>query len=409
MKERWIALGLAVASLLMFYALLIPKSTTATSNSLPLSTETGPNGLAAAWRWLSAESIPVVSLRERYDHLAPVAASGNVLITSIPGRLAIRADEQAALERWIESGNTLVVLAALDDTPAWSVGHDLNLQTLARLIHITFNTQTNTAAPLTDVLANSPVRLEAIGRHALLSGVREIRVVSELPASHWRGQPREDATLAIARRADDNDAAFWLKPLGAGQILVSALAGPFSNAQISQADNARLLANIVAWSRAPTGQVLFDDAHQGLVSFYDPRAFFADPRLHRSIGWILLLWIVWVLGAQTMRAPAPVWSPLDESALIDASGRFFSRHVSAATAARALLENFFNRLHRRLRQTEDGTPMWDWLELQPRVTDEQLRRLQRYWQRAVAGRKVDLMQLQNLLADVRGRIDEQRS
>jgi hypothetical protein len=413
-RQRWVALGLAAASLLMLYALLVPRPVPpSTGLSPPLSTENGPEGFAAAWRWLSGSAIPVISFRDRYEHLpAVVGASGNVLLTSAPQRLAVRAHEQAALERWIERGNTLLVLIALDDTPSWAQGGALNLSRLQNLLRIRFEVSPPPkpsagkgadSRPLSALLAHNSVRLEAIGSHPLLRGVREIRVVSDLPASHWRGKPRDGATLAIARRVDDGNAALWLQPRGQGQIVVCALAAPFDNAHIAQADNAQLLANIIAWSRTPRGAVLFDDGHQGLVSFYDPQAFFADPRLHRSLGWIGLLWLVWVLGAQPLRATQSQWAPLDEAALIDASGRFFSRHVAAAPAARELLENFFNELHRRLRQAEDGTPPWEWLAVQPRVTSVQLERLRRSWQRAAANENVDLARLQNLLVEVRGR------
>jgi hypothetical protein len=405
MKQRAVALGLAAAALLMFYALVLPKPMPADAGiSLPRTTEDGPDGLAAAWRWLAASGIPVVSLRERYDHLKSTPSGGDVLITTVPGRLSIRADEQAALEDWVEQGNTLVVLAALDDTPAWAARSAQGLASLQRLLQIRFDARDSKAPSLAAALGKTEVRLTPVGGHPLLSGVRAIQVVSDLPAAHWRGQPQNSALLALARREDDGKAALWLEPRGAGQIVVSALAAPFSNAQITRADNARLLANLIAWSRRSTGRVLFDDAHQGLVSFYDPHAFFADARLHRSMGWILLLWMVWVLGALPLRVAQPLWAPLDETALIDASGRFFGRHVGPAAAARALLEHFFNELHRRLRQAEDGTPAWEWLALQPRVSAEQLTGLQRCWQCALAEQKVDLTRLQNLLAQVRGSI-----
>ena len=42
--------------------------------------------------------------------------------------------------------------------------------------------------------------------------------------------------------------------------------------------------------------MIIDDAHQGLVSFYDPDKFFGDSRLHRTLLWLLGLWLVFVLG-----------------------------------------------------------------------------------------------------------------
>ena len=59
MKQRWIALGLAAAALLTFYALVFPKpQRLAHSCHGRYSTETGADGLAGAWRWLEASNIP---------------------------------------------------------------------------------------------------------------------------------------------------------------------------------------------------------------------------------------------------------------------------------------------------------------------------------------------------------------
>ena len=410
MRQRWIALGLVAAALLSFYALVFPKpQSTQPQVSRPLSTETGADGLAGAWRWLEDSHIPVVSLRERYQQLPllPLPARGNVLLTTLPVRLPVSPEEQLALEHWVARGNTLLILAALDDTPGWTQGYDLDLPTLEEWLHIHFSSQHSRdddgtiRNSLTSLLKPAEIRLEPLGNHPLLQGVRQISVTSELPASHWLGAPSDFATLAVARRRDDGNAALWLQARESGQIVVCALAAPFSNAQITRADNAHLLANIIAWSRTKDGRVLFDDVHQGLVSFYDPHAFYADPRLHRSLGWMLALWLLWVLGSQPLRVQQHSWMPIDETKLIDAGGRFFSRHVPAAAAARALLENFFNELRRRLHQSEDGTPPWEWLAMQPRLTPENLQALQRDWQRASAGEKVDLASLQNLLVELR--------
>ena len=66
---------------------------------------------------------------------------------------------------------------------------------------------------------------------------------------------------------------------------------------------------IVRSSLGANGRVIIDDAHQGLVSFYDPDKFFGDSRLHRTLLWLVGLWLVFVLGPRRLRgatsAPAP--------------------------------------------------------------------------------------------------------
>ncbi len=407
MRSRLIALGLAAAALLIFYALLFPKPGGAAAE-LPVSTDTGPDGLAAAWSWMHAAKIPVFALRQRYDGRDGLSGgTGNLLITTLPQHLPMSAAEQSLLDRWIARGNTVLILAALDDTPRWSVTGDEGLRgVLSGLAGFRFSVHTDPSHAALPALVGSTTTLEPVGRHALLTDVHRLRDESALPASHWIGQPDADSgALAIAQRQapgpDERDAVLWVEPHGAGQVILSAFAAPFSNAQIDQADNAQLLANIIAWSRAPSGRVIFDDAHQGVVDSYDPHAFYADPRLHHSVEWLLLLWLVWVLGSQPLRSRQIAWTPVDEIALVEAAGRFFSGRVPPREAAHRLLQNFFSEIHRRLRQPADGTPPWEWLAAQPGVPPDRYAALRDHAARVQGHARVSLRRLQNLLSQLR--------
>ena len=125
MKERLTTLAFAVAALILCYALFLPKPPPDDlSMSRPLSSDLGAAGYQAAWRWLNSEQVPLVSLRDRFEHLLTDKTqrrTGNVLITTLPHKLPVRPEEASRLDAWIERGNTVVVAAALDDTPAWSL------------------------------------------------------------------------------------------------------------------------------------------------------------------------------------------------------------------------------------------------------------------------------------------------
>lgn len=419
MKPRALTLALALAAVGLFYLLLFPKPISILEpTSLPLSTDSGEDGLLAAWRWLQAEAIPVLSLRKRYDHLSSTAiggaAAGNVLITLMPHRLAVRAEEWQPLARWIEQGNTLLVIAALDDTPRWTLGLQSSFVVeLQRATHMTFDVKTGqkpsetqqVEETLSALLGPSVIPIIPRGAHALLSEVRNLRAVSDLPASRWRAEPVDGSTpLTLAQRADNFDPVLWLMRQGEGQVVVLAVASPFANREIALSNNARLLSNIIAWSRAPQGKVLFDDAHQGLVDFYDPHAFFHDPRLHRTLAWSVLLWLAFVLGPLRLASAYSPWQPVDESALIDASGRFFSVAVAPHEAARRLFENFFDELRRRLGLPENGEPLWGWLDTQAGFSSRERTRLQSMFARVCAGERVDLPRLHNLLCELRGKL-----
>jgi hypothetical protein len=422
-KQRAVTLLLALAALALFYALLFPKPIAMLQPaSSPLSTDSGDDGLLAMWRWLQAESIPVISLRGRYDRLesvagaGPGAAGGNVLISVMPHRLAARAEEWQPLTHWIEQGNTLVVMAALDDTPRWTLGSESTvLDALQSATHLKFQVRpvpkdkASQAQQVRDglsaLLGPAIIAIIPLGTHPLTAEVHNLRAESELPAARWRVQSSDAVLpLALAQRADNLDPVLWISRQGQGQIIVFAVASAFANREIALANNARLLSNIISWSRAPEGKVLFDDAHQGLVDFYDPQAFYRDPRLRRTLLWSVLLWLAFVLGPVRLPSAYSAWRPVDETALIDASGRFFSVAVAPLEAARRLFENFFDQLRRRLALPENGEPLWDWLDAQAGFSEHERTLLHDFYARVYAGERVDLARLHNLLSELKGKL-----
>jgi hypothetical protein len=418
-KERWLTLLLAAGALVMFYGLMFPKAQPDFQKpSQPLSNDDRSDGEQALWQWLRAEHIPVSSLRYRYGHLGSLAdvpmSTGNVMITVMPHQLPIRKEEWQPIRQWIEAGNTLLVLAALDDTPAWCVGaHDEFLPELRQLVHLSFGVapRDKDAAPIDDrkglqsLLGNDVIQVDRRGDHPLTSGVPTIRGFSALPAARWMAQPiRSSMPLVLLQRRDSGAPAVWLLSEGLGQVIVSSLASPFANGQIDQPGNAQFVANIIAWSRSTRGSVIFDDAHQGLTAYYDPRAFFGDPRLHRTLAWAVLLWLAFVLGPLPLRNAYSLWRPVDETALIEASARFYSVAVLRPEVANRLFENFFNRLRRRLSLPQSGVPLWEWLRAQSRLSTVEREQLQSLYARTYAGERVDLKRLQNLLSIIQGKI-----
>jgi Domain of unknown function (DUF4350) len=405
MRERLLVLVLAAGALGLFAAMLLPKPPPASrAAARPLSDESRPDGYLAVWRWLSAERIPEVSLRYRYDRLPalPARPTGNLLLVTLPQSVPIRAAELAALERWVERGNTLLVMAALDDTPPWSLGADPLLpEHLDRLTGMKLSERAHTRAPSATSPSNGWLTLAPLGPHPLLAGVSRITARSRLPTRRWQRIPEDgQVPLVLAARTDDGDPALWLERRGAGQIILCAAGSAFSNAAVAFTGNATLLANILSWSLGPGGVVIFDDAHQGETAFYDARAFFADPRLHHTLGWIVLLWLAFVLGPLPLRAARRAWHPLGEAAYVEASARYLAAVVPPDEAAARLIERFLDdlRSHHNLGRSAD---IWQWLDAQAGVSASQRRALQAYETRARAGGRVDLAALQNLLAQLR--------
>jgi hypothetical protein len=306
-------------------------------------------------------------------------------------------------------------MAALDDTPQWALATGSNLvETAGRLTRLKFeviepqHSQSqgrSLSAALNGFLSAQNGAIEPRGAHPLLQDVHSVRVVSELPASRWRARPMDrSAVLQIGQIAGNGDPAIWLRRQGKGQILTFGVASIFSNQLIGEADNARLLSNLIAWSVSNGGAVIFDDAHQGVVSYYDAKAFFADPRLHRSLGWIVLLWFVFVLGVQRLRMRSREWNPVDATAFVAMSGEFFASALPAEAVGARLCANFFNSIRRRLGLQQDGGPVWDWLTAQAGVAPGDLAELRRLHGRIETGRRVDLLRLQNLLSRLQGNL-----
>lgn len=427
MKERLITLLCAMGALALFYTIFISQPESIDEKiPEPTTAERGTNGYLAALRWLKSTGVRVESLRQRYDWLTQDASklepSGNLLIITLPHKYSTRQRELEELWSWVAGGNTILVLAALDDTPDWTISHAASYlpDEVESITGVNFF-----VPPPDDAIAARGERVDVETvvdafrrlskptlhrivpnrRHPYFEGVSEVVAESEYFASEWRASPPlHDFVLSLAHDADTGRDAFWMRLYGDGQFLISGYASLFSNEQLGKKDNARLLANIAAQSLGPGGALLFDDQHQGLSTLYDAGAFYADWRLHVTLWLLVALWLIWVLGSVRLRgvaveAPAP-----RETALVKATGGFLARVLLPLQAGRRLVELFFNDLRRRLGLREDGLPLWDWLERQPGVSRADLETLRAQELRLQSGQRVDLVRLQNLLVRLQGQV-----
>jgi len=448
MRERLITLGCALGALFLFGTLLFRGDTLAARRAaLPTSIERADNGLLGAASWLRDEGVRTLSLRERFDTLPrhrELAASGNLLIVSLPAASNFRSDEAVALDRWIRAGNTLLVLAALRDRPGWAqfpfiMSNDLQLLTdlsmspagegaaaetsarprapapesgrgappgraataarrgsggsadSARLMRLTTEL---TSPALATLVPNRP--------HPYFAGVaRAVALSDYAPLRNTVAMPREGFALSLAHQGGSREDAFWIRALGSGSIVVSGFGSLFSNRALGRADNARLLANVIAASVAADGTVVFDDEHQGLTDAYDPARFFRDRRLYATLAVIAAVWFTWVLGATQLHMPLRRAHAPREAELVRTTGLFLARVLRPAAAARRMLEQFLARLGSESGRSAAGTAAtWEWLENHPRLTRAQLTQL-RAWQAAAdANQRVPLQPLHNLIVRI---------
>lgn len=402
----------------------------------PTSEERRGNGYHGAMIWLDEARVRTVSVRERFDQWVAthpgVAPGGNLLIVTLPVETPFRTEELRPLESWVRAGNTLLVMAALDDQPDWAfslgrpVAGDLSLLTgleiegarpaggVGRANSATggrasanaqgASAEGRTSAEVGERIAATaqafaqPRKVELVpnGAHEYFSGVGAAVALSDYPAQTWVVKvPYDGFMLELAHERVTGQGALWTRTLGAGRIMVSGLGSLFTNRALGLADNAKLLANIVGLTVGPKGAVLFDDLHQGLSAAYDPAKLYSDSRLYATLGILVAVWLCWVLGSTQLRLPGTRASVPREAELVQVTGRFLARVLPVDAGAMGLFEHFFRRLGR-----DKDAPPWDLLEARSAVAAAEIRQLQRWYADARAARAVPLMDLHNLIVKI---------
>lgn len=398
MGERLSAVLGAVGALCVVVLLLNPGAGNQPDEvSRPLSTDRHDAGLWALARWAEEAGISTWSLRERYhtlDAIPGMPARGNLLLITLPQRHQARFLERRELVRWVEAGNTALVLVAGGGRPDWLAQTDLGgddglLEEFGFELEAVYREETEREAAeaeaadrtsaetsgdagdaaqdaeeggsFADAIESSPVTLLPALDHPLTDGVRAVEVnhLWWLPDRKLESEPPGRAWLALLKLEGGDAEAFWEARAGAGRLWVGSYAALVSNSHIGVADNARFAANLLALGRDPDGWLVFDDMHQGLSALYDPEAFFGDPRLWWTVAFMLAIWLAWVVGRAQRLSRS--WAPEQRARSTDfarAVGGLLARRLTVRGAARTLLEHFFEDL--RARHLGWATRLDDW-------------------------------------------------
>ncbi|HZO22003.1 MAG TPA: DUF4350 domain-containing protein [Steroidobacteraceae bacterium] len=423
MRERFTTLLCALGALLLFLTMFVHGRAVTGEPEVarPTTAERGGNGYFAVLQWLRDAHIRAVSLRNRFDELAArhdLPAAGNILIVTLPAIAPYKTEEFRPLDRWVRAGNTLLVLAALSDSPDWafSIGNlttgDLNLLTGLDFETVKARDRRSEAArsgqpsraprqaergTLSDRIVAATRKLTEPDRetfvanrpHAYFTGVREGLALSDYASQAWSVQvPYDGFVLELAHAQATGEGVLWTRSLGSGRIIVSALGSLFTNRSIGLEDNARLLANIVGANIGSDGAVLFDDAHQGLGAAYDPAKFYRDPRLRLTIGILAGLWLCWVLGATRLRLPTLRLPAPREEELVRATGGFLARVLTPAAAARRMIDRFLQR-----------SP-WEALERHPQIAAADIQQLKSWYADAYVSDRVPLVRVHDLICKI---------
>lgn len=420
MRDRLVTLLGALLALTIVYALFFQRPGEPPVTK-PLSTEPGRNGYLALWSWLERERVRVVSLRNRYSTLhedKSLAESGNVLIVTMPFRTPLRQSEVVPLQTWLLSGNTLVLLAALDDSPEWLPRDDFR-NDLAALTGMRFRTEREEAAGAArpdsangtppsarfarpPIAARTAVAIEPAVEHPLLEGVDTLRGYSDDPSEIWSLVP--DASRLVLRLATESSSgndALWERPYGSGDLIVAASASLLANRNIGEGGARELVRNILRYRLGDGGAVIFDDMHQGLSSLYDASALLRDARLRYTIWFVFAAWLVYVLGASNRLAPPRVPRSVPKQGdFVAAAGGFMARRLDRGAAGRLLLDEWLDEV-RRTRRLPRGASLWPELESTPTLARSVYEELHEYDRTLARGGAVDLIRLHNTLLKAR--------
>jgi len=445
MKDRLVTLLGALLALAIVYALFFqrPGEPPATN---PLSVEAGRNGYLGLWNWLAQQGVAVRSLRERYPTLvddASLEGSGNVLIVTMPFRTPLRSNEVLPLQTWIRQGNTVLILAALDDTPEWMplVGEVFRTDLVALTGMLfrtprgetldgaagddaTANGEPGAAGPEREpdasgqagskditpfelakpaIPANTAIEFVPVTEHPLFEGVASLHGFSDGPSEVWRGRYPDQYRLALRLAFETSSGldAMWELPRGRGQIILAASGSLLANRNIGVGDARRFVDNLIRHHLGPGGAVIFDDMHQGLSTLYDASAFLRDERLTYTIWFVLAAWLVYIVGSSNRLAPPRGRHVVPrQGEFLAAAGGFMARRLDKRAAGLLLIEEWLDEV-RRARGFAHGTALWTELQKTPTLARGVYEELHDFQRRLASGGAVDLVRLHNVLKQAR--------
>jgi hypothetical protein len=312
----------------------------------------GPWGCKALFQVLEELQLPVTRFRQSFRRLQ---SHKGVLVITGPLRAPIAQREKAAIRKWIEAGNQLVVcdgpltgpfakVKGTGDTPKRgalplpgmsSPSGFLNL----RLKESADSTRKTFVVPLPD--------LDAAARISVAGGGR------------WRDPPKEWSTLI----KDEAGPVLIARERGKGRVFALSDATLASNKHVGEEQNLRLILALIL-ARSKPQEILFDEFHQGHAAEQTLWSFFGSSILAWVFlqGALVLVLFFFSSRAQYAGRYRSLASPTGRSSLeyVDSMAGVYESCKAGSVALEALLNRFLARLSRRT-----GMPLKRLIETSP--------------------------------------------
>jgi hypothetical protein len=425
MNDRLITLAGGIAALLIVIALLLPPdSMTPANDSRPTTTDRGIYGLQGLKTWMDQNHIPAISLRRRYSSLqldTRLADSGNLIIISIPQTTTSSRVELDALADWIAQGNFILLLAAVNDRPDWSFQGDHDLASLPAVLGLDFTSeaeeqsadeQETTQEPLSiniydasSVLLGEDRRALSVNpafTHPAMQGVGSIATFRSLlydaADTIVTGVSADRKLLPLLLRDNRTEIVLWEFRAGGGGGWISSHPDLFGNITLGQADNARLFSNLLAAELGADGYVIFDDMHFGISDLYDPDNFFSDPRLHNTLLFLGLFWLVYLIGYSNRLAPPGEKQQAPRASdFVEAMAGFFARRLTTSATGRGMLDHFYADIRNLYRCTDPHTPVRELLRSNSMVRETDIQALDQLEHKIGNKQKINLTRLTRII------------
>lgn len=326
----WLALGLLVVLALAAGLAVGPDDS---AREIPSVTSSGPRGLAVLATWLRATGVDV---RVGEEPLLAVPPDVRTVVLPAPTGTEVTNEEMAALQRFVESGGTLVALLPRGRAQAG----------LERWLQV----RPGEVAPLNELpgardLGGSTVAVRLPG--GALARATSLRLSAEMQAQ----VDDEDAVPAT------EPPALWWRALGRGEVWVALGADLAENARLELLDNASFWAAL-----GERGPIWIDEFHHRRPADTPPLpVHFLTTALQAGLVALLFVW-----GRGT-RLGAPREEPMTSRR----SSLEYVSALAALTARAGVEEELVAAVKARLRRR-----LHDALALSPSVTwDEAARQV----------------------------------